>query len=110
VGQRCALTFADRVEISTGRKAGWGIRQIAKHLASNSRPHRRLMFAETSPSSCISACSEQPASDPQRDPRHGGDIRGLCDLFGLSVGGATRYFKTVEHPDLTTPGEWVPRT
>jgi hypothetical protein len=31
----------------------------------------------------------------------GGDIRRICDLFGL---------RTVEHPDLTTPGEWVPRT
>jgi len=40
----------------------------------------------------------------------GGDIRRICDLFGLTVEGATRYLKTVEHPDLTTPGEWVPRT
>lgn len=40
----------------------------------------------------------------------GGDIRRICDLFGLSVGGATRYLNTVEHPDLTTPGVWVPRT
>jgi len=40
----------------------------------------------------------------------GGDIRRICDLFGLSVEGATRYLRTVEHPDLTTPGEWVPRT
>ena len=40
----------------------------------------------------------------------GGDIRRVCDLFGLSVAGATRYLRTVEHPDLTTPGEWVPRT
>jgi hypothetical protein len=30
----------------------------------------------------------------------GGDIRRICDLFGLSVEGATRYLKTVEHPDL----------
>ena len=33
----------------------------------------------------------------------GGDIRRVCDLFGLSVEGATRYLKTIEHPDLTTP-------
>lgn len=31
----------------------------------------------------------------------GGDVRRLCDLFGLSVEGATRYLKTVEHPALT---------
>lgn len=31
----------------------------------------------------------------------GGDVRRICDLFGLSVEGATRYLKTVEHPDLT---------
>ena len=30
--QRCALTFAGRVGISSGRKAGWGIRQIARHV------------------------------------------------------------------------------
>ncbi|WP_231941162.1 hypothetical protein [Arthrobacter sp. U41] len=35
----------------------------------------------------------------------GGDIRRICDLFGLSVEGATRYLNTVEHPDLTMPGE-----
>jgi hypothetical protein len=32
VGQRRALTGADRVEIFTGRKAGWGIRTIARHV------------------------------------------------------------------------------
>ena len=40
----------------------------------------------------------------------GGDIRRICDLFGLSIGAATRYLNTVEHPDLTTPDVWVPRT
>ena len=40
----------------------------------------------------------------------GGDIRRICDLFGLTIEGATRYLMTVEHPDLTTPGTWVPRT
>jgi hypothetical protein len=39
----------------------------------------------------------------------GGDVRRICDLFGLSVEGATRYLKTIEHPDLTIPGERVPR-
>lgn len=33
MGQRRALTYADRAEIATGRKAGWGIRRIARHLA-----------------------------------------------------------------------------
>ena len=32
----------------------------------------------------------------------GGDVRRIYDLFGLSVEGATRYLKTIEHPDLTT--------
>ena len=40
----------------------------------------------------------------------GGDIRRVCDLFGLSVEGATRYLNTVEHPDLTLVGKRVPRT
>ena len=40
----------------------------------------------------------------------GGDIRRICDLFGLSVEGATRYLKTIDHPGLTTPDTWVPRT
>lgn len=30
----------------------------------------------------------------------GGDTRRLCDLFGLSINGATRYAATVDHPDL----------
>lgn len=30
----------------------------------------------------------------------GGDVRRIYDLFGLSVEGATRYLKTIEHPDL----------
>jgi site-specific recombinase XerC len=38
----------------------------------------------------------------------GGDVRRICDLFGLSVEGATRYLSTVEHPDLTHAQ--VPRT
>ena len=40
----------------------------------------------------------------------GGDVRRICDLFGLSVEGATRYLNTLEHPDLTLEGEQVPRT
>lgn len=39
----------------------------------------------------------------------GGDIRRVCDLFGLSIAGATRYLNTLEHPDLTIQGERVPR-
>ena len=30
----------------------------------------------------------------------GGDVRRIYDLFGLSVEGATRYLKTIAHPDL----------
>lgn len=33
----------------------------------------------------------------------GGDVRRLYDLFGLSIGAATRYRDTLEHSDLTTP-------
>lgn len=40
----------------------------------------------------------------------GGDIRRICDLFGLSVEGATRYLSVVEHPDLTRRGAQVPPT
>ncbi len=38
----------------------------------------------------------------------GGDIRRICDLFGLSVEGATRYLNTLEHPDLTRQDTQVP--
>lgn len=31
----------------------------------------------------------------------GGDIRRICDLFGLTVGGAARYTAVLEHPSLT---------
>ncbi len=40
----------------------------------------------------------------------GGDIRRICDLFGLSVSGATRYLYTVEHPDLRANEHTVRRT
>ncbi|MCA9239612.1 MAG: hypothetical protein KDA37_05410 [Planctomycetales bacterium] len=40
----------------------------------------------------------------------GGDVRRICDLFGLSVEGATRYLKTVEHPDLTVAADPTTRT
>ena len=30
----------------------------------------------------------------------GGDIRRICDLFGLTVAGATRYTAVLDHPDL----------
>lgn len=33
----------------------------------------------------------------------GGDIRRICDMFGLSVTAAQRYAATVDHPDLTEP-------
>ena len=29
---RRRLTFTERMEISTGSKAGWGVRKIASHL------------------------------------------------------------------------------
>ncbi|WP_205629755.1 hypothetical protein [Jiangella muralis] len=31
----------------------------------------------------------------------GGDIRRICDLFGLTVDSAARYARTLGHPDLT---------
>lgn len=31
----------------------------------------------------------------------GGDVRRICDLFGLTVAGAMRYTTGLEHPDLT---------
>lgn len=36
----------------------------------------------------------------------GGDIRRICDLFGLSVDAALRYASTLGHPDLTDRGVW----
>ncbi|GAB2765604.1 hypothetical protein GCM10027090_39700 [Sinomonas soli] len=40
----------------------------------------------------------------------GGDIRLVCDLFGLSVEAATRYLDTVAHPDLAPADGQVRRT
>jgi len=40
----------------------------------------------------------------------GGDIRRICDLFGLSVDAAVRYANTIEHPDLRHSLTPVPRT
>lgn len=40
----------------------------------------------------------------------GGDIRRLCDLFGLSIGGAERYAATLDHPALIqSEAEWQRR-
>lgn len=41
---------------------------------------------------------------------NGGDIRQICDLFGLSVDAAQRYATTIAHPDLERPRPPVPRT
>jgi hypothetical protein len=30
----------------------------------------------------------------------GGDVRRVCDLFGLSIAGAYRYTATVDHPGI----------
>src|SRR6266536_879935 len=38
----------------------------------------------------------------------GGDIRRLCDLFGLSVSGAERYTATVDHPAIAGLTEPAP--
>ncbi|MGH3814605.1 MAG: hypothetical protein ACRDUV_19520 [Pseudonocardiaceae bacterium] len=40
----------------------------------------------------------------------GGDIRRICDLFGLTVDGALRYALALAHPDLETPRVAVRRT
>lgn len=40
----------------------------------------------------------------------GGDVRRICDLFGMSVEGATRYLKTVEHPALAVEDDRSSRT
>lgn len=37
----------------------------------------------------------------------GGDVRQLCDLFGLSIAGAYRYTTTVDHPGIT---DWAEST
>jgi hypothetical protein len=38
----------------------------------------------------------------------GGDIRRLCDLFGLSIAGAERYLGAMSHPELEDPGDRSP--
>jgi hypothetical protein len=40
----------------------------------------------------------------------GGDIRRICDLFGLTVQAAVRYADTLGHPDLTDPAAASSRT
>lgn len=41
---------------------------------------------------------------------NGGDIRRICDLFGISIDAAQRYAITVAHPDLERTHQSVPRT
>jgi hypothetical protein len=40
----------------------------------------------------------------------GGDVRRICDLFGLSVSAAMRYTAALEHPDLAGDGDLGSRT
>jgi len=40
----------------------------------------------------------------------GGDIRRICDLFGLSVEGALRYATVLNHPELERPSAPLPQT
>ena len=40
----------------------------------------------------------------------GGDVRRICDLFGLSVESAMRYAQTLAHPELEQGRVSVPRT
>ncbi len=40
----------------------------------------------------------------------GGDVRRICDLFGLSIKAAMRYTAVLEHPDLTADGDPGSRT
>ena len=40
----------------------------------------------------------------------GGDVRRICDLFGLTIDAAMRYAATLAHPDLETTGPRVRRT
>lgn len=40
----------------------------------------------------------------------GGDVRRICDLFGMTVSGATRYLDTLEHPNLSSEPPQVHRT
>ncbi len=41
---------------------------------------------------------------------NGGDIRQICDLFGLSIDAAQRYTNAIAHPALEQPLPPVPRT
>lgn len=40
----------------------------------------------------------------------GGDVRRICDLFGINISTAMRYASTLAHPDLETPPTSVPET
>jgi len=40
----------------------------------------------------------------------GGDVRRICDLFGLSINAALRYSATIGHPELAQGHTWSPRT
>lgn len=78
------------------------------HLLINRRPAPRLVPGGHSFTWRDSAVRPRgPREDRILHEIHatGGDVRRICDLFGLSVEGATRYLKTVEHPDLTVGGK-----
>lgn len=62
--------------------------------ASTTRPVTSVLDSQTSR-------HERPADPPGPHPRgSGGDIRLICDLFGLSVAGAYRYTATADHASV----------
>ena len=49
-------------------------------------------------------------SDTPQIHATGGDVRRICDLFGITIATAVRYASTLTHPDLETPPTPVPET
>lgn len=63
---RAGLTFNDRSEISTAPKAGWGIREIARHLGRCPSVISRVVRRNTTATRCYQAVTADGRAQRRR--------------------------------------------
>ncbi len=138
MGKRRALTFADRMEISTGCKAGWTVRRIAAHVGRCpsviSREIRRNQYLHAGYQSVHADCQAERkrarpqvckvASDPAlrervlADLKRGRSPRAIAGRLGAeatgqlqaTVGSPSGHARTVSHEAVYTYIYAMPRS
>lgn len=73
---------------------------IHVHIAGGVTPASNKWIATKIGTSARSVRTDRIIQEVQAS---GGDVRRICDMFGLTVHGAAPYLAVLEHPDLTDP-------